>query len=216
MIGRLFIAAFFALITSATVFAIVVSTNPQSLTVFEPLFCEDSQTLEINQRSTGRPGEFTLDAACIGDDAVDIALSGPLAAMFGAIFVPVFPIIWLLIYILAASTRGQRERVQEAIAEFQSSHPRGNVQTFTTTVHATDADPNVVTDTLGMIQEALSDGVITRDEFERINARVGGANGGDVRVPLSKRLAELQNAFAQDLITQSEYDRKRREILDEF
>jgi len=211
MLVRIFAAAFVAVVIAATLMAIVTAFYPQSLLLVEPLVCEEWQTMEVSTRSIGG-GEFTIDAVCTGDGEM-LVLGRSLLIMFALYFTPFFLLSWL---------RGVISGRARKPGYFQTATPtnftvspgnRSHVQSFTVTT--TSADPQMMQEMLGMVQEALKDGVISADEFEQIKAKAQSASQEDMG-SLSKRLSGLQHAFDQGLITQEEFEQKRREIVESF
>lgn len=219
MVTRVIVSAIITFVISIVAFGVATASNPRWLELYEPVFCEEGQTLETRMNQIGSTTE--IGYICTGDGVEDVSFQVFLAALV-TFFVPVFPFVWLLSFLISARSRGGSDQPQASVTGFPAygGSVTGNVQAFTMTSSHTTADSNAVTETLALVQEALSDGVITREEFERINAQVSNTGGtvtttsGDK--PLTTRLSELHNAYAQGFITQAEYDRKRRDILDEF
>lgn len=209
MLARFLIALILAAIISTVLFMVTIAFSPRSLTVLEPVFCEDWQTMAVAAQPQGQ-GSFALIVACTGDGIVPVSDLVYLA-FFGLFFLPIFCLTWLWIYLKA--------RADERHAAFAGGYTGGKVRVITpsstpnVTVISSNVDTAMMTDVLSLLQDALQDGIITPDELERIKSRV---NDSGQHNDLSARLAGLQDACSQGLITPAEYDTKRRQILDAF
>jgi len=219
MILRILASAIIAVVVSVVAFAIVTAAQPEWAEIYAPFMCEDWQTLETRTSQTAN--ELNISYVCTGDGIEEVTGRVFLFA-FVTFFVPIFPIVWLLSYITAAENRRERRKKAEAsttdLSDFSERFMGGTQAVNVTSMHAR-SDTGAVTETLALLQEALSDGVITPDELAHIERQVQGQGGTVVSTGasgLSGRLRDLQSAYSQGLITKDEYDQKRREILREF
>lgn len=211
MIGRLISSLFIAAILAAILFGVITSVFPQTFMVLEPVLCRDYEKMEIESRPAGG-SEFTINASCTGDGERkldDITLYG---TMFLVYLVP----LWALLWLNAATARKPKIQVQTVGSTVQPVNwsRAGGGPSFSVTVNA---DSKLAAETAALVKEALKDGVITSEEYDQIFAKVNRIvdTGGDAQMKsLTERLKELQDAYAQNLITKDEYDTKRHEILD--
>ncbi len=155
-------------------------------------------------------GEFKIEAFCSGDGERRIAPSDLYGAMLLAYLLPIFLLFWL--NSLIGALNSSRRVVSRPAAQAPAWVNAIGMPSLNVTV--TSADAKLASETVALVREALSDGVITSEELARIQAKVSGlATDGDMR-SLTARLTELKDAYEQGLITSAEYDSKRREILD--
>lgn len=211
MIGRILAAALVAVIIASVIMAVVTALYPKSLLLVEPLVCEDWQTMEVSTRSVGR-GESTIDAVCTGDGEV-LVLGRSLLWMFAAYFTPFFLLFWLRGY--TRSRMIKLGKIQPVVPSTFTVSPQSPSHIQSVTVTTTSADPQTMQETLKLVQDALSDGVITPDEFEQIKAKAESAAEADTG-SLAKRLTGLRHSYEQGLITEEEYEKKRSEMIEEF
>lgn len=226
MFLRLFVSGFIAFFLGAMLFLLTVTLYPQGMEVLAPAFCDDWQDFEITGDFSGVTPETQLRAACTGDGTQIVNMNRVYVAAVGLYCLPIFLLFWVRFASKGRRRKEKRKNMPEMPFNtgYYSTSNADNLDWARTASNMTafvmnsaSVNPDKLTQTIQLVQEAARDGVITQQEFERIAASLGnGTFSQQADVSLTTRLTELQSAFDQGLITTDEYNQKRRDILDAY
>ena len=200
-----------AVATLITILASGTSIAPVKQ-VMNSLYCQTGET--ITQQSTRSYGNtYNITYACVNAQEIRRDVTGEVVMSMIGVFVT---LLFLGITFIISGARGMvRSRIQRSIGgAIGFGQPYTNTRTVITLDGKTVQGGSLSPQTQQQIQNALDMVGIKMDEMGHSNV-IGGANlTGNTPNDLTSRLKQLQEARDAGLISETEYNRLRQEILD--
>jgi len=193
---------------------------PDMLKVFQPLLCENDETLITTQNAyadfRGRGTSFNYYCRDLEDQTKDV--TGQYVRLILGIGLIPFVLVIILGAIMARRFTKSFFDLAQPAGFYSGTSPNVIMQTQTYDLN----DPQLKQKIAQMKTNFGTGNVNTTDLMETLSAVSSAFAKGDFQTSdmtsdsLTEKLRELKDALDSSLIIQSEYDRKRQDILDSF
>jgi len=193
---------------------------PEVVKPFAPLFCKEGETLrgETGSTSTVRGTSISTAYFCVDKEGQQRRVTDQVTLATTLVFLVVF--FAGLGFILGGAARLARKTMRETVGTMAFGQP----QVFqagdgVTVVTSNASTTNPADETVRELMEGLKQGVIRMKGMEvRLDHLPQGTviSEPDEKFNLTDALQQLENARASGLITEDEYQKMRKKILERF